>query len=98
MHILFVVSLSLIGADFPICTATNNQVYPCAQFQNDQYYVFWADYRNYSPYYSLYGARIAQDGSVLDPDGKQLFMQQSAYEPAAAYDGNNFLVVFRDSC
>ena len=98
MSVVLVMSLCLMNADFPICTDTSGQYYPCAIFENDQYYVFWADYRYYFPDYAIYGARIAMDGTVLDPDGKMLFRNQSAFAPAVAYDGVGFMVAFRDSC
>jgi len=97
---LMIASLCLFSADFPICTASDGQYYPCAIFANNQYYVFWADYRYYSTetMYTLFGARISATGTVLDPNGKALFKRQAAYEPAVAYDGTNFLVAIRDSC
>lgn len=91
-------SLYFINADFPICTNSLSQYYPCALYENGLYFVFWSDRRHYSPDYAIYGARIESDGNVLDPDGKLLFRRQPGYEPAAAYDGTNFLVVVRDSC
>ena len=100
MSIVLIMSLYLVSADFPICTANRNQYYPRPAFENGQYYVFWADYRNYpiDTTYCIYGARIALDGTVLDPDGKVLFKRSAAYRPATAFDGSNFLVVFRDGC
>jgi len=88
--------VSLFGADFPICTASLQQQHPCPLFQNDQYYVFWTDLRS-PPAISLYGARVSTSGTVLDPNGKFLF-QDSVSTPRAAYDGNNFLVVWREGC
>ena len=97
MSIVLIMSLCFVSADFAVWTATQTQCHPCAIFQNGQYYVFWADFRYYSPDYSLYGARILTDGTVLDTDGKLLFRRQAAYDPEVAYDGTNFLVAFRDS-
>lgn len=98
MSVFLIMSLCLVSADFPICTNSSSQYYPCAIFENDQYYVFWSDRRHYSPYYSVYGARIEMDGTVLDPDGKCLYKWQAGYELDAAYDGVGFLLAFRDSC
>lgn len=95
---LLVMSLSLFGADFDVCNATLYQYYPASIFANSQYYVFWADYRYYSPDYSLFGARVSATGTVLDPNGKVIFRRQTAYAPSVAYDGTNFLVAGRDSC
>jgi hypothetical protein len=100
MSIVLIMSLCLVGTDFPICTATNSQFYPKVLCANDQYYVFWSDRRYYEvdTSYAVFGARVALDGTVIDPNGKELFKRQAAYVPAAAYDGTNFLVVYRDSC
>ena len=98
----FILALSLVvpGADFQICTAADDQYNPCAVYANDQYYVFWADYRYYEidSSQSVFGARVSASGTVIDPDGKLLYNHRTGYAPAVAYDGTNFLVVFRDSC
>jgi len=100
MSFVLMLSLVLPGADFPICTAADEQYYPCAMYANDQFYVFWADYRYYDVDSSecVFGARVDANGTVIDPDGKLLYKNRTGYEPAVAYDGTNFLVVFRDSC
>lgn len=87
-------------ANFGICTDTASQYQPAVIYGNNQYYVFWADYRYYSSQglYALFGARVSNTGSVLDPNGKCLFKRQTAYEPRVAFDGTNFLVAVRDSC
>ncbi len=92
--------LVLFSANFAICTDTSNQYHPTAIYANNQYYVFWSDYRYYSSsgLYSLFGARVSTSGNVIDPNGKTLFIRQAAYEPRVAYDGANFLVALRDSC
>jgi len=87
-------SLNLIQADFPICTTSYNQNNPTAIYANGQYYVFWIEY----DLGKVCGARVTESGTVLDPDGKLLFISQAGYKPAVAYDGDNLLVVFRDSC
>jgi hypothetical protein len=100
MNIVLALCLVLPAADFPICTAADNQFFPCAIYVNDQYYVFWADYRYYDfdSSQSVFGARVSTSGTVIDPDGKLLYRHRTGYAPAASYDGTNFLVVFRDSC
>ena len=95
MVAIIITSLFLLQADFPVCTATYSQSYPCAVYANNLYYVFWSE--DSTPF-SINGARIAADGTVLDPDGKVLFSSHTWYEPQAAFDGTNLLVVFRDSC
>ena len=100
MNIILAFSLIVPGADFQICTAADDQYNPCAVYANDQYYVFWADYRYYEidSSQSVFGARVSASGTVIDPDGKLLYNHRTGYAPAVAYDGTNFLVVFRDSC
>ena len=90
-------NITIIQADFPICTYEGSQYYPEPIYANDQFYTFWGD-RRLTVYYSVFGARISETGTVIDPDGKELFRNQVDGDPAAAYDGTNFLVTFRDSC
>jgi hypothetical protein len=96
MNAFTLLVLSLFSADFAICNYANHQIYPYPAYANNQYYVFWTDYRA-DPIYGLYGARINTDGVVLDPNGKLQF-QDSVFTPRAAYDGSNFLVVWREGC
>lgn len=90
------VLLLLVNSDFTICNAAANQTEPAAYFANGQYYVFWTDLRAL-PVYNLYGARISATGTVIDPNGKQIFGDSVGYAQAA-YDGANFLVVWREGC
>jgi len=91
-----VIVMSLFGADFPICTETNNQCYPCAIYANNQYYVFWSDWRfqGIDGTWAIFGTRVSSSGTVLDPGGKLLFKDTTDYEPSVACDGSNLLVVF----
>lgn len=100
MSCVLLLSLLVPVADFPICTAADEQFEPCAMYVNDQYYVFWSDYRYESADSSqaIFGARVSASGTVLDPDGKLLYRHRAGEGPVTAYDGTNFLVVFRDSC
>ncbi len=95
--VLVILSLNLFNADFTICTAADNQDMPSAIYQNNQYYVFWKDDRA-SPLFALYGARVSTGGSVIDPNGKLLYRDSVFSRGSVAYDGTNFLVVFRDGC
>ncbi len=95
--VLVILSLQLFNADFAICTADSNQNWPSAIYQNNQHYVFWQDERA-TPLFSLYGARISAGGSVIDPNGKLLYRDSVYSRPGVAYDGTNFLVVFRNHC
>jgi hypothetical protein len=92
--------LILISVDFPITTEVESQRYPVVSYQQDQYYVFWADNRflGEDSTSCLYCARVSIAGVVLDTAGKQLYRDDVGYELDAAFDGANFLVVFRNHC
>jgi len=92
------VMLILFGADFSICSETDHQNTPVALFENNQYYTFWQDARFLTTQYkyALCAARVAKNGTVIDPDGKVIYSDSAAGIIDAAYDGSNFLVVFRD--
>ncbi len=94
---LITFSLNFFCADFSICTAKGNQIYPRLLSKNNQYYIFWADYRHGGDY-ALYGTRLTKAGKVLDSNGKLLFKHKAAYQPAIAADETNILAVFRDGC
>lgn len=96
MHIVTLLALCLPAADFAICDYTNHQIYPIPIHENNQYYVYWTDYRS-TPIYTLYGARITEAGVVIDPNGKALFAD-SVFDPKVASDGSNMLVVWREGC
>ena len=85
--------------DFSICQAGDVQASPEIVFADSLFYVFWTDFRYSSvDTYSVYGARVMMDGTVLDPDGRRIFANKAETRPAAAYDGINLLVVLQDSC
>jgi hypothetical protein len=92
--------LLLCSADFPICTAYLNQDHPSVHYINNQYYVFCQDERFRLDEFTsaIFAARIAPDGTVIDVDGKIIFNDSVFYGVDAAYDGENFLVVFRNTC
>jgi hypothetical protein len=89
--------LALVGADFPICTASGFTGYAAVVFAQDQFCVFWEDQRAY-PLTGLYGARVTKQGKVFDPNGVELFTDSIGYRVSAAWDGTSFLVVTREHC
>ncbi|UCD20036.1 MAG: hypothetical protein JSU64_02550 [candidate division WOR-3 bacterium] len=91
--------VSLYGNDFPICQSLDVQATPEVIYADGCFYVFWSDFRYSSiDTYSVYGSRVMVDGTVLDPEGKEIFANKAETRPAAAYDGSNLLVVLQDSC
>ncbi len=81
----------------PVISAPNPQTAPaCASDGVNCLAVCW-DYRTLHNY-NITGARIAQDGSVLDEDG--IVLSTSAYwqeHVSIASDGDNFLLVWEDT-
>jgi hypothetical protein len=87
----------LISADFPISTAPNFTGYPSLCYAYDQFYVFWIDQRT-APNMSIFGARVTKEGTVLDPNGVEMYTDSASYECNVACDGTNLLVVTRNHC
>jgi len=94
-----IIAFLLIGADFPICTASSYQGHTSVCYVNDTFYVFYADQRQYPPFRSVYCNRVTKDGTVLDGTGVDLHSDSAGIRVNAAFDGTNFLVVTVDpSC
>lgn len=89
--------LTLVGADFPICTASGYTGYASVVYAQDQFYVFWEDQRR-APLTGVYAARVTKQGTVLGPNGVELFTDSIGYRVSAAWDVSNFLFVTREHC
>jgi hypothetical protein len=82
-------------AGFPICTAIKHQWNPSIAFDGTNYLVTWDDQRNSS--HKIYGARVSISGSVLDTAGIEISIGAGQkYNPALAFDGTNYFVVWED--
>jgi hypothetical protein len=90
--------VALDPAGILVCNAPNWQYLPKAASSRSETLVAWADARNAAPsWFDLYGARIARDGTVLDPDGRALTATTgSSMLPALGWDGTEYLLVWPD--
>jgi phosphoribosylformylglycinamidine (FGAM) synthase PurS component len=80
-----------------ISQATGSQRSADVGAAGTNFLVVWEDRRG-SSYADIYGARVAQQGTVLDPSG--ITIAQAAYyqsAPAVGSDGTNSLVVWQDN-
>jgi len=87
-----------VNAGFSVSTDGNQQRYPAAAFDGTNYLVVWRDRRRdrVSNNFDLYGARVAQDGTVLDPRGI-LIALDAIGPPDVAFDGTNYFVAWNVS-
>jgi len=80
----------------PVSTASRYQGEPAIAFDGTNYLVVWTDERNNGS--DIYGARVAQDGTVLDTAGIALVSDSAGQTaPAVAYDGANVLLIWGDT-
>jgi hypothetical protein len=80
----------------PVSTALGYQGEPAVAFDGTNYLVVWTDERNDGS--DIYGARVTQDGTVLDTAGIALVSDSAGQTaPAVAYDGANVLLVWGDT-
>lgn len=80
-----------------VCAATDNQVGPAVAAGSTATLVVWDDDRD-PEHTRSYFARFDQTGTVLEPNGRQVALAaNSQSEPAVAFDGTGFLVVWADA-
>src|SRR5581483_8869895 len=68
---------------FPIVVAPGQQTNPWVIFDGTNWLVFWSDDRNPDNLGNTFVARVAPDGTVLDPLGVPLFPAPSPYRTSA---------------
>ncbi|TES91007.1 MAG: hypothetical protein E3J87_08770 [Candidatus Cloacimonadota bacterium] len=98
--IIFLLLLLLplyLGAEFVICNETGIQYEPEIGFDGTNFFVIWSDVRGSRT--SIFGARVTQSGTVLDPGGFRLLLQDDEQSHSSiAYDSTNYLVVWKFGC
>jgi len=87
---------------FPITTGSRFHFGPAVAFDQRNFFVVWGELHNKSPNSSnteIYGARVNQNGVVIDTSGIAITNNQP-YEqeyPKVAFDGTNYLVAWEDA-
>ncbi|RKI75240.1 HYR domain-containing protein [Corallococcus sp. AB049A] len=82
----------------PITTRAEAQRTPAVAFDGSHFLTVWTDQKS-GARSEVYGARVrAQDGAVLDNGGRSFFANTSISKevPAVAFDGNVYLLVWRE--
>ncbi len=83
-------------AGIQISGATNEQNRPSIDFDGNNYFVAWEDYRSGSAY-DIYGSFITPDGTVLNGEGIPISTAADAQSsPSVSFDGTNYLVTWHD--
>jgi len=83
-------------AGVPISTVPYWKATPAVSFDGTNFFVVWQDSRR-SMYKDIYGARVNQAGTVIDPSGIPITTGTARPQsPAISYDGANYFVVWLD--
>ncbi|MEO0080107.1 MAG: hypothetical protein ABIK44_05470 [candidate division WOR-3 bacterium] len=86
----------LDSAPVPVSMAPQEQERPALAFGATNYLAVWSDFRSNTSY-DIYGARIAPDGTILDPAGIPISTApRDQVAPSVAFDGTNWLVAWQD--
>jgi hypothetical protein len=84
------------NSGIPISIGLNESTYPPSVcFDGTNYFVTWCATRSGIP--EIYGARVTSSGQVLDPNGIKITTgsHTEIRMPGIAFDGINFLIVWR---
>jgi hypothetical protein len=82
-------------AGIAISTATHEQGHPSVTFDGTNYFVVWDDYRIRTR--GIYGARVTQEGTVLDTSGICISLAPiDRIRPSVDFDGTNYFVIWQD--
>lgn len=77
-------------------TSLSSGFAPVVAFGGNGYFVAWAKARDFPQGYDIFGARLGTDGQVLS-EQPVFTMTGEQVEPSIAFDGVNYLVVWRDT-
>jgi hypothetical protein len=83
-------------AEIPICTAQNDQLFPSASWNGENFLVVWQDKRS-GVKWEIYGAWVTPEGQVLEPGNFKIASAKSNLDQTGAklsFDGENHLVVW----
>ena len=79
---------------FIIGSGTNDRYFVDVDFDGTNYFVVWQDQRGGT--WDIYGARVAQNGTVLDPSGIPIANTADGERiPRIAFNGENYLVSYK---
>jgi hypothetical protein len=81
----------------PICLASEDQKHPSITWSGETFLAVWEDFRNFN--FDIYGTRIDSGGEVLNVFGLPIWVDSATdqREPAIAWDGENYLVIWKQS-
>ncbi len=79
----------------PVSTATSYQRDPSVAFDGTNWLVGWEDNRHGD--LCVLGARVSQEGTVLDPDGAAISLKVNNQDASSVvYDGTNYFAIWQD--
>jgi len=81
--------------DINISNTTDIAGNPAVAFDGTNYLVVWADNKGTDGFYSIYGARVGTDGTVLDVPAIRISNSTGNF-PRLTFGEDNYLVVWRD--
>ena len=86
----------LIDTNIAYSSAAMQQSDPSVSFDGTNYFVVWGDSRMTGAFQGdIFGARVSQSGSILDP--VNIFISEDGWAPAVAFDGMNYFVVWSNN-
>jgi hypothetical protein len=78
-----------------ISSSANSQLAPAVASSGQDYLVVWQDDRGGA--YDIYGVRVRENGTVLDPTGVAISTAaNNQSSPVAVYDGQGYFVAWQD--